>query len=372
MERIGHSIECWDCRQNVPVPAPKMRNQSARVLSFGVREIFSPKTVIGIAAGAFVFTMALLMPVPEPMIAGLTLAALVFVYGEMVRRWGLSGSLGGVDSARRQDARVYSARAAATLAVALAMTNAWEFGRVWLGHSTGLFQEALAVSAALAVVFPLAMLIVWAAPHPRQSLSAVARHPVSTLLALMIVPAGLVAAEATAAAVTSLQGYFMYYVLDLLPGSVELAERFGIPLAGNYAVSSLPDERHVALYFHHLKHGMTLSMALPSSLLDPSTVFLRPWALETSERGYMMIRAFHTGLVAMVWFAALTVQARCLGLLARLWDWQRPRTQEFQAVVWAAGVEAEDEVVAIGDASSAERPALQSPGLEPVLITVGA
>ena len=322
VERIGHSIHCWECRRPVPVPVPRVRGRSARVLSFGVREVFEPRALLGIGFGALAFTASLLLPVPEPVVAGLTLAALVFVYGELVRRWGLAGSLGA--GAKAFDPRGLAARAAATLAVALVLTNAWEFGRERLGYTPGLFKEALAAAAALAFIFPLAMLAVWAAPHPRQSLAAIARHPVATAVALMVVPLGLVAGEAAVAVLTSLQGYFVYYVVDLLPGSGSLAERFGISLAGNYAMTLLPNENEVALYLYQLRHGVTLSAALPASVMDPSKAYLRPWALETSDTAYLIIRGFHTTIVAAVWFAALTVQARCLGLLARLWDWQQP------------------------------------------------
>ena len=136
----------------------------------------------------------------------------------------------------------------------------------------------------------------------------------------------MVAAEALVVFVTSLQGYFSFYVLDLFPNSQELAPTFGIPRAGNYAVIYFPDDNHLALYQYYLRKGLPLSLALPSSLLTASTMSSRPWVMETSEPIYLSMRVFHTTLVAAVWLTAMTVQARCLGILARLWDWQQPRS----------------------------------------------
>jgi hypothetical protein len=296
------------------------------MLRLSGREVFQEQALGTILLGSLAFTGALLLPLPEPVIAALVLASLAFIYAEVVRRCGLAGALGAGAAPIRL--RAYAARASATLAVALLLTNAWEFARVWFGYAPGrlLFNEALAVAAALALVFPLAMLTVWAAPHPRQSLAAIARHPVSTAVALMIVPLGLVAAEALVVFVTSLQGYFSFYVLDLFPNSEELAPKFGIPLAGNYEVVLFPDDNHLALYTYYLKHGLPLSLALPSSLMNAPTILSRPWILSTSGPTYLAMRAFHTALVASVWLTSLALQARCLGLLARLWDWQRPRS----------------------------------------------
>lgn len=322
VEHMGSTVRCWDCRRVVPVSVPRPAGQAARVLTVSARDVFGARGLLGIGLGAVVFTTALLLPVPEPVIAALVAAALAFAYGELVRNWGQAGALG--EGTGSLDWRTYAARAAATLAFALVLTNAWEFGRTWLGFEPGLFREALAVLTALAVVFPLAMLTIWAAPRPRQSLAAIGRRPFLTLMALMVVPLGLVAAEALVLAVTIVQGWFSFYVLDLMPGAVELAPRFGIPPAGLYAFNGLPDHGHLGLYVHHLRHGLALSMGLPASLLDPPHLVRLPWSIELSERAYLAVRAAHTCLVAAVWLSALAIQARCLGLLARLSEWQRP------------------------------------------------
>lgn len=323
VEHMGSTVRCWECRRLVPVPVPRHPAQAARVLTVSVREMFGLQGLLGVVLGSVAFTGALLLPLPEPVLAALILAALVFAYGGVVRRWGLAGSLG--DRSEPISLRAYAARAAVTTAVALVLTNAWEFGRTWLGFEPGLFREAMAVITALAVVFPLAMLIVWAAPHPRQSLAAIARHPFATTLALMVVPLGLLAAEGLIFSVTSLQGWFSFYVLDLLPGSEELAPRYGIPSGGLYALAMFPHQNHLALYAHHLRQGLTLSMGLPASLLNPPHLVKLPWSIEMTEESYLAVRAAHTCLVAAVWLTALAIQARCLGLLARLWEWQRPR-----------------------------------------------
>ncbi|MFO0910999.1 MAG: hypothetical protein U0794_22120 [Isosphaeraceae bacterium] len=356
VEHMGSSVRCWDCRQMVPVPVPRDPGRTAKVLTSGARDIFGASWLITIAIGAALFTGALLLPLPEPVLAALILAAVVFAYGELIRRWGSIGRLG---SAQPIGPRAFAARAAATLAVALVLTNAWEFLRTWLGHELGLFQEALAVVAALAVVFPIAMLTFWAAPRPRESLLAIAQHPAATFVALMVVPVGLVAAELLILFIASVQGYLPIYLLDILPQGQELAPKFGVAAIGNFSQVYLPEPGHFAFYGYHVRHGLTLAMAIPSSLMNPTTLYDQPFYVEITRGTYLVMRALHTWIIAGAWLTALAIQARCLGLLARLWDWQRPRSIDEIANVQAELPDDSSPVEPADEETTAAEPALQ-------------
>jgi hypothetical protein len=326
-ERVGATVRCWDCRRSVTVPVPRHPGRAARVLSGGIREAFEGASLSGVAAGALAFTGAMFLPVPEPVLAGLVLALGVFGYGELVRRGGLS-SLPGFGPGP-SGVRTLAARVAATLAVALFLTNLWVVSRGWLPLPPDLLGRGMVLGAVLVVVVPLTMLFVWAAPEPRQAFKAVTRHPLSTVASLAIVPIGLVAAEAAGVFVASLQGMFAYYVYDLFPGAEALAPKYGVEMIGAYLYPVYPETGLLSLYGACLRHGMTLSVALPASLGVAPNSFTGNWILQMYQSDYLWYRTLHTFTIAAVWMLALTVQARCLGRISRLGAWYFPET-------WAA------------------------------------
>jgi hypothetical protein len=262
--------------------------------------------------------------VPEPLVVATLGALAVLGYGEIVRRRGLASLPGFGPGPGRSARRGTAARVAATLGVALVLTNLWVLARGWLAPAPALFNRGLAVGAVLAVVVPLTMLIVWAAADPRQALKAVALHPFSTLAALAVVPLGLVAAEAAAVAISSYHGLFSFYVIDLFPGAEAIAPKFGVQMLGFYGFPVEPEPGIMGLYRNLLGRGMTLSMALPASFGSIETQQAREWGFAMFSGPYAAYRAFHTFTIASVWLLALTIQARCLCRVAWLGGWYLP------------------------------------------------
>jgi hypothetical protein len=170
--------------------------------------------------------------------------------------------------------------------------------------------------AAVAVALPILLLLLWA-PRRLEALRSLVWHPLATLLALAVVPLGLIAAEVLTIVVSSWLGWFAFYAVDLFPNTGAHAAQFGIDSA-NYSHVYFVDSTHLNLYRYYLMHGVPLSSALPASLDQSRRATIQPWSIETGNLPYLLVRAAHTAVMVIVWLGALTLQAHWLARIARL------------------------------------------------------
>jgi hypothetical protein len=162
------------------------------------------------------------------------------------------------------------------------------------------------------------------------ALTALARHPLAVLAALLIVPLGLAAAEGIVALCAWQQGQLPLMVVDLFPppkvdyevnGKHLYFDYDGIRINTPVAASIEPV---VAVYPVGFRRGFTLSATIPPSLsMGLLGVRCNPFAYEVPPLAYLAMRILATALILSIAGAVLMVQARWLGLITAL-DARRP------------------------------------------------
>jgi hypothetical protein len=192
------------------------------------------------------------------------------------------------------------------------------FGHVPRSSTLGVFLALLA-----AMLLPLAMFLTYARDEQgplswRRGASVLARYPLATVLALVLVPVGVIAIEAVVALVTSWFGNFRFLLLELFPGSEYFAEHYGISKYGNYTRPYWPDARFFHLYMRRLHQGFSLTTGLPASLSASTFIIGSVWTLELTDGEYLRMRAIYSQLVAFLLVVLLAVQARWLGAMSTL------------------------------------------------------
>jgi hypothetical protein len=166
---------------------------------------------------------------------------------------------------------------------------------------------------------------------PHLALSALVRHPLASLAALLVVPLGLLATEGLAALLALGQGELPLMIADLFP-----LPRFAHDLQGDHLhfdydgtrVSKLFGDLRtlVPIYPLALRHGFTLIGTIPPSLsLGLFRVRVNPWMYDVNPVLYLVSRLLLSLLIFLAAGIVLTLQARWLGLIAAI-DPRRPPT----------------------------------------------
>lgn len=311
IEMAGSTIQCWDCKRQVPVPLPQVRRLAFRVLWRGLGEVFKLSVLGPIAAGALVLTVLLIVPLNGVVQALLVLGLAGIGYGELIRR-GEMASIGTTGKV---------VRGILTVVIASLGMVPWFCvpPRLAMGRPPTLTWVGIAVGVVLGVVVPLALVALWA-PKPWKAVQSVLRHPIAALATLLVLPVGLALVELVAIGITSWLGMLSFYVVDLYPDAIKIHSRFGISNGGNYTALFFVDRQHFRMYEHHLTHGIPLTIALPASLAQTKHVSLSLWSIDRTDEWYVLVRAAHTLIILAGGLLVLAVQGLWLGLVARLDD----------------------------------------------------
>jgi len=148
--------------------------------------------------------------------------------------------------------------------------------------------------------------------------SVLLRYPVATVLAVMLVPIGVVVAELVVILITSWQGMFPFLILDMFPGVGVFRRTIQDPQICNYTRAVLPDSR----FFTSTESpasGFQLTVRAPASLsLRPSSG--KPLDARIDRHGLSAIRAMYSQVSTMVLFLFMALQARWLGRSSRPWN----------------------------------------------------
>src|SRR5262249_20638701 len=128
----------------------------------------------------------------------------------------------------------------------------------------------------------------------------------------------IVTAEFLAFFVASYMGIFSFFLIDLFPGSEPVFLDHGVKLIGRYAYPVIPDDGYMAVYGRYLGWGYSLISTVPASMSTHWDTFDPPMVRDSVETSSLTVRAVVTAVIAFVILTALALQARCLGLIARL------------------------------------------------------
>jgi hypothetical protein len=303
----------------VHVPVPHSAERAYWTIREGLQDVFELRwlSVLFLAAAALVGVLCIPgIGVPLSTIV-LFLGALA--YGELIRQCGTE--YWDFDDWRRPVrllARVGVALLFALCVAAPMLLSPGGFGHVPRFSTFGVLLALLA-----ALVLPLAMFLTYARDEQgplswHRAAGVLVRYPTATILALLLVPLGVIAIEAAVVLVTTWFGTFRFLLLELFPGSEYFAEHYGIAKYGNYTRPYWPDARFLHLYLRRLHQGFALTTALPASLSASTFIIGSVWTLELTDGDYLRMRAIYSQLVAFLLFILLAVQARWLGAMSTL------------------------------------------------------
>jgi hypothetical protein len=291
------------------------------------------EVLLVIACGAALITAALLVPHGGLVLAFGLVAASIGFYGDQVRgaaRAALPAE-NDIATAPRFPAPGRIALAVAAALVLVAPVVVRNHGHVLPPSYTRPTDRWLATVALFGwLVVPVALLAAHAedghGPLPlRLALGALARHPLATLAALLLVPLALLLTEGVAALVAWQQEQLPLLVVDLFPpprwayrvdGEYLLFDYDGVTFDRNYS-ESIP--ALATVYPHGFRHGFTLVGTIPPSLATGLfQVRTDPWTYRVTAAAYLTLRVVMTFVILSVAGVASLVQARWLGLVAAL------------------------------------------------------
>lgn len=319
VELAGQEISCWECHQKVYVPFPHSPERAFRIITETLRDLFDLRWLLALFLVAALLTGLFCLPG-----IGIPASALVLIlgavgYGELIRQSGID--VWDFDDWKRPGNLALRIGVAALFGLALA--SPLLFNPAGMGRPPRFTTTGLLLGLAASMVLPLAMFLIYARDGTGllgwgRGRKLLLRYPVATLLALLLIPIGLMAAELALIIVTSWQGMFPFLVLDLFPDSEYFARQYGIPKYGNYTKPELPGLPFYRLYFRRVHHGYMLIGALPATLSKKTLVLGSPWTLELTDPGYLKFRAMYNQLSTMVILFSLALQSFWLGAISTL------------------------------------------------------
>ncbi|WZO98744.1 hypothetical protein EP7_000332 [Isosphaeraceae bacterium EP7] len=317
-DNAGMDIRCWDCRSAVHVPQPYTRGQLVLALRDQVQETWTSSNLMVIGLAALMLTLALCVPRIGILTAGLALLVCSQLYCLTIRRAGLRGS----GQAGKLDLRTRLTwlGVGGLGVVALAAPPMLRFAGVGSGETGRVIGPMGVVALVLAwSIVPLIMAALASSHGPgplglARMAGSVTRHPMATLVALLVLPVGLIAVEAATAFMSYQYGWIDGYLRDLSPVTWS--------------------------YWEGLKHGYLLIGALPRSLLRgpyPPTKFAPDVSFTHLAREYYYaIQAVYTYFILLGVMGVLSLQARLLGVMAT-WSVRHADDQMYQPMLEAPG-----------------------------------
>ena len=96
------------------------------------------------------------------------------------------------------------------------------------------------------------------------------------------------------------------------------ASFLSIRLIGRYAYPIFPDDGYMGVYGTYLIRGYPLWTTVPASMAVHRETWGTPMVMDATDLEYLLMRGFVTAVIAFVILTALALQARWLGLIARL------------------------------------------------------
>ena len=307
-DNAGRQIQCWDCRRTVVVPQPFTSSQLYLSLGDQFWESVNPSQVFL----AFFVSALFCAVVALPLVGKWAAIPLLAIGGAWYCRTMVREAMRGVGEWSEQNLRMWvfwllvgGLGAIGFLTPFLLRFNGYNrvsaqiqlvaepFLLGWVSLIGWLVLPILVAMLCVAVGVP--------GVSPIGALSAMARRPFLTFLAILAVPVGLVLAELVTLFMSWHFGWLDFFLIDLvpIPADYETALRSGYPLFADLLFS--------------------LPRSLREQSLRPPTVV----SLSDPVLFYMIIRCIFGSVVLTVILTATQVQARWLALIAS-WPARHP------------------------------------------------
>ena len=316
----------------VLVPNPRHRQRVARELSDGALVVIKGPGLNSILIGSAVLTMLLAIPDYGLSCAAIALTgAGVAYYGETIRRV----SQGPTDEPETGPRRWLSGSLIPKLLVSGLMA-AGTVAPLWFlnsgyRHSPHWDLTGRAIAAGAWIVGPILMFWICARTIDDRRMGVLsgsktlARHPVATLLALVIVPISLLLAEITITLVVYFAGHLPFYALDYMPMPL-LAQRKeapvmynGIPHYHMIDYRGYPVEMFEQGYINGIRDGYSFVGAMPASLSLPTRAGMdAEEAIGLIGPAYLAVRLLFIMTIVTSLLAGFAIQAHWLGAIPAL------------------------------------------------------
>jgi hypothetical protein len=319
VDMAGQEISCWECHRMVRVPVPRSPERAYRLIVEGLKEVFEGRWLIPLFLIAAVLAGVLCIPYYGVPVGAAVLVLGALGYGELIRQCGID--YWDFDDWLRPGTLLQ--RLAVSVLFGLSLAAPMLLAPRGFGHPPRFSTLGLLAGIVAALVLPVLMFLAFARDEDGplgwgRGARLMVRYPMATLLALMLIPLGVVACELLVIAFSCWHGVFRFFLLELYPDSVYYAEQYKIPKWGNYTRPLFPDERFVHLYLRRLHQGFTFTGSLPASLAGKTAVLESPWTLELLDSDYLWLRLIYTQVIATILALFLGLQSRWLGALSTL------------------------------------------------------
>ena len=320
-DQVGTEIRCWDCQKMVMVAVPRDRQVIIRDLSHGFRGVTQGPGLRYVLVASLVLTAALCIPWVGLVVGGLILTLGAALYGEVIRRVspGTPQEFGptwvSILFPHSFVKPILCFLMAAGTVIPLWVLNAGV-------HRSPRWTIPTAVLAGLAwTLLPILMLATYGSDGQERlgigrSLKLLARHPFATFLAIAIIPAILVLTEIAIGLFLYSQEFLAFTAMDLMPLPRLFVIRSGIPFISAIDYRNYPQSMMLDGYYDGLRHGYTLSAAIPTSLSLPTMAGFDPTGFYAGRLTYDILRVSMTLVVVTCLIAGFALQATWLGAIA--------------------------------------------------------
>ncbi len=333
-DQAGTSVRCWGCGNEVRVPDSILGGRLAGSYAKALRELLSP-THYFTAVGMGVVMSALLCVPRAGILLGVAFALVMsWYYQDNMERAGLdyAGMGDEIERLRLVDRVLRVLLGALGLCALFAPLYFRNWGHLLPGERTVPIERSLMfASFSLWLIAPLILLSFNARDArgrlaPWSVVGLLARHPIATLVSLLMLPVGFATIEFCTAIASWYEGIMPLMVADLFPTpTVSYVNMVGRELHFFYDQLH-PVDRPVSYliqnafpdYLRAVSRGFFLTGTIPESLPLGSAYRFDPSFFETQPITYFWFRFVFAALIIAAAGFVLAVQSVWLGLIVAI------------------------------------------------------
>jgi hypothetical protein len=332
-EQAGSLIRCWSCRNRLPVPYPRIGGALARGWLACLRATLANAIVGPMLVAALVATSMLLVPRVGIWLAAVALMAACGYLVVILRRRGLDAGVDDDQEPSERELEPCGLALGLLAGLGLALPLVVRYGGLLPSRGAVGWGWFVALALIGGIVTPMALMAAtardrWGFLGPRQALRGGIRHPMALILALAVLPMGLLLIEGTLVAATWLPGWFPTLTVDVLPPSARVADRTGHPQVERHEFEHAPAAAFVRIYGEGVWAGHPLIEAIPASLARGPATRISLEILGYDRTACYAVRIALGVLTTLMLLLLAALQAQGLGQIAALGARRNARPKE--------------------------------------------